>query len=89
MNGCSGVTTRSAKYINSFSTNNCSISFDPSNKHLSQIEEWKKKSHYFTNCAQKEICDPFGIFDANEDNICFNCLETRDSLREKVNFLLK
>jgi len=37
----------------------------------SQIDEWKKKSRYFTNCAHTDTCDPFGLFEANEENICF------------------
>nr|CAD2170959.1 unnamed protein product [Meloidogyne enterolobii] len=50
----------------------------------SQIDEWKKKSRHFTNCAHTDTCDPFGLFEANEENICFSCLEIRANLREKA-----
>uniref|UniRef100_A0A914LDI7 Uncharacterized protein n=1 Tax=Meloidogyne incognita TaxID=6306 RepID=A0A914LDI7_MELIC len=50
----------------------------------SQIDEWKKKSRYFTNCAHTDTCDPFGLFEANEENICFSCLEIRADLRKKA-----
>uniref|UniRef100_A0A1I8BF87 MADF domain-containing protein n=1 Tax=Meloidogyne hapla TaxID=6305 RepID=A0A1I8BF87_MELHA len=80
LNGYISVKTRNST---SFPIN-CATNFDSSdNQHISQIDKWKKISRYFTNCAQKDICDPFGIFDANEDNICFSCLEIRDNLREK------
>ncbi|CAK5097520.1 unnamed protein product [Meloidogyne enterolobii] len=55
-----------------------------SNSTNSQIDEWKKKSRHFTNCAHTDTCDPFGLFEANEENICFSCLEIRANLREKA-----
>ncbi|CAK5082112.1 unnamed protein product [Meloidogyne enterolobii] len=54
------------------------------NSSSSQIDEWKKKSRHFTNCAHTDTCDPFGLFEANEENICFSCLEIRADLRKKA-----
>jgi hypothetical protein len=84
LSGSSGVTTRRSKYSDLLTNNSISTTFDLLGRQSSQIEEWKQKSRYFANCTQKNVCDPFGIFDPNENKSCLNCLETRNNLREKV-----
>ncbi|CAK5080518.1 unnamed protein product [Meloidogyne enterolobii] len=80
------VKTRSSTCNNDniLSINASSTLTNSNNSTNSQIDEWKKKSRYFTNCAHTDTCDPFGLFEANEENICFSCLEIRADLRQKA-----